>query len=109
MGIFNEFFKKEKPVFTGLRFGFGSSGGGAGAPVPASPFTAKIVIVGGGGGGGYAQGGGAGGAGAVGFFDYPITIGSPYSLRVGSGGRGATGRGGFLLETMDRMENILSG
>ena len=30
MGIFNEFNKKEKPVFTGLRFGFGSGGGGAG-------------------------------------------------------------------------------
>ena len=29
MGIFNEFFKKEKPVFTGSRFGFGSGGGGA--------------------------------------------------------------------------------
>ena len=28
MGIFNEFFKKEKPVFTGLKFGFGSGGGG---------------------------------------------------------------------------------
>ena len=26
MGIFNEFNKKEKPVFTGLRFGFGSGG-----------------------------------------------------------------------------------
>ena len=30
MGIFNEFFKKEKPVFTGLKFGFGSGGGAAG-------------------------------------------------------------------------------
>ena len=28
MGIFNEFNKKEKPVFTGLKFGFGSGGGG---------------------------------------------------------------------------------
>ena len=28
MGIFNEFNKKEKPVFTGLHFGFGSSAGG---------------------------------------------------------------------------------
>ena len=27
MGIFNEFNKKEKPVFTGLHFGFGSSAG----------------------------------------------------------------------------------
>ena len=32
MGIFNEFFKKEKPVFTGSRFGFGSGGGGAAGP-----------------------------------------------------------------------------
>ena len=34
MGIFNEFFKKEKPVFTGSRFGFGSGGGGGAAAVP---------------------------------------------------------------------------
>ena len=35
MGIFNEFFKKEKPIFTGSRFGFGSgAGGGSSAPVP---------------------------------------------------------------------------
>ena len=34
MGIFNEFNKKEKPVFTGSRFGFGSGGGGAGAAPP---------------------------------------------------------------------------
>ena len=26
MGIFNEFNKKEKPVFTGSRFGFGAGG-----------------------------------------------------------------------------------
>ena len=31
MSIFNEFFKKEKPIFTGLKFGFGSGGGGAAA------------------------------------------------------------------------------
>ena len=31
MGIFNEFFKKEKPIFTGLKFGFGGGGGGAAA------------------------------------------------------------------------------
>ena len=34
MGIFNEFFKKEKPVFTGSRFGFGSGGGGGAAAGP---------------------------------------------------------------------------
>ena len=33
MGIFNEFFKKEKPIFTGLKFGFGSSGGPTGPSV----------------------------------------------------------------------------
>ena len=33
MGIFNEFFKKEKPVFTGLKFGFGSGGGPDGPSV----------------------------------------------------------------------------
>lgn len=37
MGIFNEFFKKEKPIFTGIArgvggFGFGSGGGGATGP-----------------------------------------------------------------------------
>ena len=32
MGIFNEFFKKEKPVFTGLKFGFGFGAGAAGGP-----------------------------------------------------------------------------
>ena len=39
MGIFNEFFKKEKPIFTGLKFGFGSGGGGA--SVPAEPISAS--------------------------------------------------------------------
>ena len=39
MGIFNEFNKKEKPVFTGYRFGFGTGGGG-GATV-SSPFQAS--------------------------------------------------------------------
>ena len=32
MGIFNEFNKKEKPVFTGSRFGFGAGGGGSSTP-----------------------------------------------------------------------------
>ena len=34
MGIFNDFFKKEKPVFTGSRFGFGSGGGGGASESP---------------------------------------------------------------------------
>ena len=37
MSIFNEFFKKEKPVFTGLRFGFGSGGGGGAAEAASGP------------------------------------------------------------------------
>ena len=43
MGIFNEFFKKEKPVFTGLKFGFGSggSGGAGGAGAGGSFFIAS--------------------------------------------------------------------
>ena len=40
MGIFNEFNKKEKPVFTGSRFGFGAGYSGGG-PVGPSPFTAS--------------------------------------------------------------------
>ena len=92
MSIFRDFFAvKQKPVFTGLKFGFGSGGGVAEV---AAPFTAKIVLVGGGGGGGQAQGGGAGGAGGVAFFDFPITLGTSYPLRVGSGGKGGDGGSG---------------
>ena len=39
MGIFNEFNKKEKPVFTGSRFGFGSGGGATGDSGPFGPLT----------------------------------------------------------------------
>ena len=73
MGIFSEFFTKEKPVFTGLKFGFGSGGGGA-SVTPATPFTAKIVLVGGGGGGGYAQGGGGGGAVLLHFLIFQLLL-----------------------------------
>lgn len=35
MSIFRDFFNvKQKPIFTGLRFGFGSGGGGAAEPIP---------------------------------------------------------------------------
>ena len=44
MGIFNEFFKKEKPVFTGSRFGFGGGSGGAAAASPA-PFGGSGGVV----------------------------------------------------------------
>mgnify|MGYP001263894322 CR=1 FL=1 len=39
MGIFNEFFKKEKPVFTGSRFGFGSGPSGPSVPPTLGSFT----------------------------------------------------------------------
>ena len=74
-------------IFSGTQ---GRASGASAPGTPAAPFTAKIVLVGGGGGGGWAQGGGGGGAGAVAFFDYAITIGDSYALRVGSGGRGST-------------------
>ena len=40
MSIFNEFFKKEKPVFTGSRFGFGGGAGG-GSSDPGAAFSAS--------------------------------------------------------------------
>ena len=56
MGIFNEFNKKEKPVFTGSRFGFGSGGGGgaggsgpglslSGPTGPTGPFSIHCIGV----------------------------------------------------------------
>ena len=47
MGIFNEFNKKEKPVFTGSRFGFGSGGGAAGGDAPSYLDSAGITASGG--------------------------------------------------------------
>ena len=93
MGIFNEFNKKEKPVFTGSRFGFGAASGPS-APPP-EPFSAsggtkttagnyvyhdlangntftiltgsttegKLLLIGGGGGGAYGGPGSGGQAG----------------------------------------------
>ena len=96
MSIFRDFFVKEKPVFTGIArgvggFAFGTSAGAGGLPpVPAAPFTAKMVLVGGGGGGGIGQGSGGGGSGGVAFFDYPITLGTTYNVRVGNGGQGGS-------------------
>ena len=87
MGIFNEFNKKEKPVFTGLRFGFGGGGGGTGGatPPPGAPFVAKLVMVGGGGSGGIAQGGGGGGGAAVLFIEQTILVNNAYPYVVGKG------------------------
>ena len=42
MSIFNEFFKKEKPVFTGSRFGFGSGGAGGGASSSSNTYTIYV-------------------------------------------------------------------
>ena len=44
MGIFNEFNKKEKPVFTGSRFGFGSGGGGGPVSFQASGGTKQTGV-----------------------------------------------------------------
>ena len=46
MGIFNEFDKKEKPVFTGLKFGFGSGGGAAGPSGPGVTASGGLTAVG---------------------------------------------------------------
>ena len=88
MGIFNEFFKKEKPVFTGSRFGFGS--GGAAAPV--NTYVTRVLMVAGGGGGGGITGaadGGGGGAGEVKEGELTLATGA-YVFRVGDGTPGAT-------------------
>ena len=50
MSVFRDFFVKQKPVFTGLKFGFGSSSGGG----PAAPTTPGILS--GSGGATYTQG-----------------------------------------------------
>ena len=41
MSIFNEFFKKEKPFFTGIARGFGFGGGGGAPAGPFNPITAS--------------------------------------------------------------------
>ena len=43
MDIFN-FFKKEKPIFTGYRFGFGSGGGGGGEGATITPSTGGTIV-----------------------------------------------------------------
>ena len=51
MGIFNEFLKKEKPVFTGIARGVGGFGfgGGGGTGVAATELTIEFVLFGAGG------------------------------------------------------------
>ena len=89
MSIFNEFFKKEKPVFTGLRFGFGAggSGGGAAAAPLTTYVTRVLMIAGGGGGGGKGSGGDGGGGGAGEVKEGELTLATgAYVFRVGDGG-----------------------
>ena len=119
MGIFNEFNKKEKPVFTGSRFGFGAGGGAADEPLTgasggvkfSSPsytyhifvqgdttnFTVHetlsschVLCVGGGGGGANGQAGGGGGS-SVGHLSNATLPAATYTVTVGGGG--ATGLG----------------
>ena len=108
MSIFNEFFKKEKPVFTGLKFGFGSGGGGApktlktqgtGGTIitntaadriihyitnPAHNFVADAtisdarIVIVGGGAAGGGEHGGGGGAGKV------VYTASDYTINAGT-------------------------
>jgi len=113
MSIFNEFNKKEKPVFTGLKFGFGSGGGGSSGLTggsggvkfsdstytyhifvqgDTSDFTANVTIsnchvvcVGGGGGGANGQGGGGGGSSVGHYVDGTLPAGT-YPVSIGSGG-----------------------
>ena len=120
MGIFNEFNKKEKPVFTGSRFGFGSGGGGAsdvesgkasgGVKFSDSTYTyhifvqgdttnftaheslssCHVICVGGGGGGANGQAGGGGGS-SVGHLSNATLPAQTYPVSVGSGGNTAPG------------------
>ena len=117
MDIFN-FFKKEKPIFTGYRFGFGSGGGGEGETIAASsggtivedgstkyhvflnddvftcsdgPHSCTVLAIGGGGGSGDSRGGAGcgGGGGAGGYVNAPFTItNGTYPVTVGAGGPG---------------------
>ena len=88
MGIFNydKFNKKEKPVFTGLRFGFGSGGGGGASGGPGLDEFFEFQVWGAGGGGG-ANSGSVGGAGAYITAQYQIQPGTTLKMIVGSGGR----------------------
>ena len=89
MGIFNEFFKKEKPVFTGLKFGFGSGGGGAAAAAAPSGASGGDIN---------AQPGGDGytyhAFTSSGSLVAPANVPSVELLIVAPGGGGSQGNGG---------------
>ena len=99
--MFNNWFKKEKPIFTGYRFGFGSGGGGGETAVTSGgtivedgstkyhiflsddvftcadgPHSCTVLAIGGGGGSGDTRDGAGcgGGGGAGGYVNAPFTI-----------------------------------
>ena len=102
MSIFNEFNKKEKPVFTGLKFGFGAAAGGGDAGPGETPWT-FAMFGGGGSGGAWVGGGGAGGGYVTETLDdivkdtaFPFTIGAagatpPATVPPAANGRGNSG------------------
>ena len=121
MGIFNEFFKKEKPVFTGSKFGFGGGSGGGGGPEPFSASggekiisgsniyhvfispdnfqvdsgtnNIELLVVGGGGGTGGTYTGGGGGGGVAHGPSVSVSAGT-YPVTVGQGGSQTPTNGG---------------
>ena len=86
MGIFNEFFKKEKPFFTGIGRGFGF-GGGAGGGGGGSELTIEFVLFGAGGSTSRPSAGN-GGAGKGGRTLATYKIPSAATLEFRAGGRG---------------------
>ena len=117
MGFFNEFNKKEKPLFTGSRYGFGGGGGGGpsepsvisasgGTQIPSGGYiyhvfvsdqdfqvdsgenTIEFLLVGGGGASFGGYAGGGGGGGIAHATAWPITPGT-YPIVVGDGGTGS--------------------
>ena len=134
MGIFNEFFKKEKPVFTGLKFGFGSGGGGGGGPesfsasggtkiisgsnvyhvfitsqnfqVDSGTTNIELLVVGGGGGTGGTYTGGGGGGGVAHGPSVPISAGT-YPVTVGQGGTRTSANQGDANSPGDNSSIVL--
>ena len=94
----NQWFRKERPLWTGFHFGFGGGGGGEAAPVPIKTLTLKLWGASGGGwqtkGWGSPTPGSAGGA--VSIDDQPYTklginSGDTLYIYVGGGNSGNSG------------------
>ena len=130
MSIFNEFTKKEKPVFTGSRFGFGSGAGGGGtfvaAPgqiaftdhpggsaqtwtVPEGVTSISVVLIGGG-AGADGQNNGSGG-GLTWINNVTVVPGTDLTVYNGkTGGRNGSGNpGGSDTDGQDSYINDASG